>query len=212
MVRAPLLTSWRSASSSAESVRLNAVGQALHSLRLLAGDGDRRIGGARAQQPRIGADADDRRDDSDEKRRQQLVARHAQREGFEQVDALQVLDCVAHLGQRQRELLAACAQLERRRRALLQPRRAVDAARQLARVVADEQAADRREQRQCRSAAPTSSGIGRAATRVAHPGPDHQSQHDDGAHGQAAREPDQPALHGQCAPDATRAARAARRG
>ena len=81
-------------------VRLNAVGEALHALRLLAGDRDGRVGCPCAQQPWIRADRDDRGDDHDEKRRHQLVARHAQRKRLEHVDALEVFDRVAHLGDR----------------------------------------------------------------------------------------------------------------
>src|SRR5258708_346160 len=66
--------------------------------RLLAGDRDGRIGRPRTQQPRIGADAHQGGDYDDEERCQQLVARRAQWECFEQVDALEVFDGVAHLG------------------------------------------------------------------------------------------------------------------
>src|SRR5712692_6648203 len=90
---------------------------------------------------RVGTDADERGDDDDKEGCHQLVTRRPKRECFQQVDSFQVFDGIAHLGQRKRELLATRAQLERRRRPLLEARGVIDAAREIARVVADEHAA-----------------------------------------------------------------------
>src|SRR5207244_2004646 len=96
-------------------VGLNAVGKTLNALGLLAGDGDGRVRGARAQQPRVRADADDRGNEDHEEGREQLVSGNLERKGLEQVDALEVLDRVAHLRDRQGKLFAAGAELESRR-------------------------------------------------------------------------------------------------
>ena len=147
----------------------------------------------------------------DEEGRQQLVTRQPRRERLEHVDPPQVLDGIAHLGQRERELLASGAELEGRRRALVKLRGAVDATGQLRRVVADERDCPRAVSSAAPIGTPISSASGRRDDSVAHPGPDHHAQDDDRANGQAARQPQRCRAGRTALARPSRAVRAARR-